>query len=152
MALGILKSHKFNIFKVSCDHTVGEALDEGIANAKQDLKDAGRVVSAPFRYVGTKAKEAVENVGEGVGEVLEGAGSSLTSAGRRISGDISAEQAVAASKNRAKVVSVDHTDDNDKVNTVKVAPLHVEKVEPVKVVKPVSAEHVENVKVVKKED
>uniref|UniRef100_A0A914QSS1 Uncharacterized protein n=1 Tax=Panagrolaimus davidi TaxID=227884 RepID=A0A914QSS1_9BILA len=141
---------------VYCDHTVGEALDEGIADAKQDLKAAGQVVTAPFRFVGAKAKEAVDSVGEGVGDVLEGAGSSLQSAGKSIGGDISSEHAAVASKDKAdnkKVVAVEKESDTEKakVNTVKLAPLEVEKVEAVKA-KPVSAEHVENVKVVKKDD
>uniref|UniRef100_A0A914QN95 Uncharacterized protein n=1 Tax=Panagrolaimus davidi TaxID=227884 RepID=A0A914QN95_9BILA len=66
--------------------TVGQALDAGINEVRQDAKAVGRVVTAPVRFVGHKASQAVSATRHAAGGVVEGAGSSLRHAGQHISG------------------------------------------------------------------
>uniref|UniRef100_A0AC34GNR0 Uncharacterized protein n=1 Tax=Panagrolaimus sp. ES5 TaxID=591445 RepID=A0AC34GNR0_9BILA len=70
---------------VQC-RTIGQALDAGINEAGKDVKAVGRVVTAPVRYVGHKASQAVSATRNAAGGVVQGAGNSLRHAGQHISG------------------------------------------------------------------
>uniref|UniRef100_A0AC34GNV4 Uncharacterized protein n=1 Tax=Panagrolaimus sp. ES5 TaxID=591445 RepID=A0AC34GNV4_9BILA len=67
--------------------TIGQSLDAGIAHAQEDAEAVGRVITAPFRYVGDKARYAVASTRHVAGDVVEGAAQKLHRAGQSIRGD-----------------------------------------------------------------